>query len=1115
MANRTFNSGYSTGVRPSGIWRAIVTSVYGDYVSIKIPRLGLNNIYENVPYTGLTPSVDDRVWAAFIEGRSEEPVVFVGANDTTGDPSEADITEVIAGLGLSGGGDTGSVTLEFEPSELTTVDLSYDDKIVISDDSDGGEPKLVAMSDIVTTVHGEGSGEPIGHENRLDSNISFNHTNRVFTISPVGDSYTVWCKGTKHVKTSAETVTIGTGSGLYYISFNSSGVLQATTTFFDWANDTPTAYIYYNSNDTSKYMLFDERHGIVLDWQTHEYLHRTRGAAFANGFKVDFSGNDGSLPAPGDNAEDAQIDLQNSDDPLSTAIGTFFDEDLQVDIVHSNSPTANTWEQDLQGPARIPVFYLTDDGWTYDAPTDYPVKSGSTHATYNKYDSGSWTTPDVGNNQYGIYWIVATNQLNYPVISIMGQHQYDNVGAAEAVTWDSMTLTDLPIVELRVLYKIVFRATGSNVPGCYFEQIDDFRVAATASSAGTTVSDHGGLTGLGDDDHLQYLRVDGSRDADSLTVTGTVTSTGSFVSNGTMIVNLGMSGFTLANGISGSNFNIDGVNQITINDAGEGIAFPNVTLYQEDGDADRLTLNGNLLVSTGAGPNITIRDSDSADASGYISFEDSTLTRLGYIGYPNNDDLHIKNENTGGNIFFATQNTWCAYFNTSGNFVPYADSSFDLGSSTLRWTTAYVDTFNAGSDNLLSMNGEWNVIRRESTRGAVSFTSKDDSVYIGNGDVAHELDTTYVAITSENTYIASDGNVYIMTDLQEGWGTHHTFTFDNTGTATFPDDLFVPYIGVNTIGAFSGESITIGGTNQTAVMWKQLWAWHIDWGSGINIYTGGENSIDVQNTTGHVFQVWDVANSAPFIKCAKNARLELGQNGSKGVYVHGNMEAASSKNSELTLRSTFNGNWTAGDGFGHLTFYSNDASGGGAGIRARISAVARDVYGYETDMVFSEVTNAAYRECMRIGAFGFIGIGTSGPSEKLHVVGNLRVDGNFINNVPSDERLKKNVKTYDTGLSTLRQLNPVTFVWDCDEIDNSGDTQIGFIAQEVEIVKPEWSTTLETNSYVRTSDSKQMTDIKALSLSGTDFNAVLISAIKELADKFDDICDRLSALESA
>jgi hypothetical protein len=491
------NNTFTSGVNPSGFFRASVVAVNDNLLSVKIPRLGGENIYEDVPFTGLTPDVGDWVWATFIEGNSGLPIVVVGASDTTGDPSEADITEVIAGLGLSGGGDTGSVTVDFEPSELTTVELSYDDKIVISDNSDSGEPKLVSMSDIVVVSNGDGGGEPIGHAVRTDSTISFDYSTGIFTIAPVGDSYVVWCKGKKFVKTTSESVNIPNITDLYYISFDEDGVLQAKTSYFVWDSETPTAYLYFNSAQPSNYMLFDERHGIVLDWQTHEYLHRTRGAAFANGFDIDFTGNNGSLPAPGDDPEDAQIGLDG---------GTFFDEDLQVDIVHSDSPTPDTWEQDLQGPAQIPVFYVgASGGWGYDAPTDYPVKQGSSNPTYNLYSGGSWTTPDLGANQYGIYWIVATNNTNYPVMSIMGQAEYSNVGAAESVTWDSMILTDLPVVELRVLYKIVVRATGSNVPGCYFEQIDDFRTAVNAASAGTAVGDHGGLTGLGDDDHPQYL----------------------------------------------------------------------------------------------------------------------------------------------------------------------------------------------------------------------------------------------------------------------------------------------------------------------------------------------------------------------------------------------------------------------------------------------------------------------------------------------------------------------------------------------------------------------------------------------------------------------------------
>jgi len=268
MASRAGSS-----IQPSGFWLARVVSIdNAKHISVKVPKLGGESIYEEVRFTGLTPQVGDYVWVSFIEGTPGSIIAFVGENDTSGPPSEADITEVIAGLGLSGGGESGSVTLDFEPSELTTVELTYDDKIVISDDSDSGEPKLVPMSDIVTTVHGDGGGEPIGHANKADSVISFDHSTRTFTISPVGDSYEVWCKGVKYVKTESESVVIGSASNLYYISFNENGVLQSTTTYFAWDSDTPTAYIYYNSGDPSKYMLFDERHGIVLDWQTHEYL---------------------------------------------------------------------------------------------------------------------------------------------------------------------------------------------------------------------------------------------------------------------------------------------------------------------------------------------------------------------------------------------------------------------------------------------------------------------------------------------------------------------------------------------------------------------------------------------------------------------------------------------------------------------------------------------------------------------------------------------------------------------------------------------------------------------------------------------------------------------------
>jgi len=266
------------------------------------------------------------------------------------------------------------------------------------------------------------SGEPIGHENKADSLISFDESTRTFTIQPVSGSYTVWCKGIRHVKTSAETVTIPDISGLYYIHFNNTGTLDAGTTFFDWENDTPTAYVYWNEVDNKAYFFADERHGITLDWATHEYLHRTRGAAIANGFGANSytTTGDGSLDAH------AKIDIAN---------GTFFDEDLQVDITHSASPTANTWQQRLQGGAYIPVFYRLNNHWHMDVATQFPMKQGTTLVQRNLNTAGVWSTTDISTNKFGITWIVATNNLNNPIIGILRQAEYNAQGEAEAVTW--------------------------------------------------------------------------------------------------------------------------------------------------------------------------------------------------------------------------------------------------------------------------------------------------------------------------------------------------------------------------------------------------------------------------------------------------------------------------------------------------------------------------------------------------------------------------------------------------------------------------------------------------------------------------------------------------------
>jgi hypothetical protein len=362
-----------------------------------------------------------------------------------------------------------------------------------------GSPLTNAEVDANFTNLNEGqtiAGEPMGHEDSTQSTLSFNAGSRTVTIAPTGASFTVWCKGEKYVFTTAQSVVLPNTTGIHYVYFSSTGVLSAKLNYFDFHEDAPTAYVYWNAVTGAAPFFADERHGITLDWQTHEYLHRTRGAALANGFSISNYTTTGSGSADAD----AQLDLSG---------GTFFDEDLKVQIISTNTPAANAWEQDLSGPARIPVMYRSGAGWVLDSPTNFILKAGTATPRYNTEAAGVWGLTDVPNNQYSTVWVIATNNLTYPVVAIMGQAADSNSGQVENIDWSSLNLDGFPSVEFRPLYKIVFQASSSyaNTIKARFTKVFDIRSLVSAGASATIGSSHGGLSGLGNDDHVQYLHV--------------------------------------------------------------------------------------------------------------------------------------------------------------------------------------------------------------------------------------------------------------------------------------------------------------------------------------------------------------------------------------------------------------------------------------------------------------------------------------------------------------------------------------------------------------------------------------------------------------------------------
>jgi hypothetical protein len=110
-----------------------------------------------------------------------------------------------------------------------------------------------------------------------------------------------------------------------------------------------------------------------------------------------------------------------------------------------------------------------------------------------------------------------------------------------------------------------------------------------------------------------------------------------------------------------------------------------------------------------------------------------------------------------------------------------------------------------------------------------------------------------------------------------------------------------------------------------------------------------------------------------------------------------------------------------------------------------------------TDILFETGSTAAGTgEKMRLTSAGRLGIGTSSPSEMLHVVGNICATGTIA--TCSDLRYKKDINKIDNALSLISKFNGYTYNYKVKEFpENKFDStaQVGFIAQELQEVLPQ------------------------------------------------------------
>src|SRR3990172_145969 len=345
----------------------------------------------------------------------------------------------------------------------------------------------------------EVSYEPTGFPNRIDSTISFDDGTRIFSIYPSTSTFEYFHSGVKYIKESTETIEVPDVEGRCFIYYDGY-VLGQTPTFSSdlILRKVLVAHIYWDSTNNKAIHFADERHGLAMPGQTHYYLHTSVGAAYLSGFTL----------------SDFQIDgtgNASADGYFSSSDGYFFDEDISHTITN-NTP------QSIYPIAYLPVYYKTGaDGYWRNKDADaFPIiYSGTVGYTgangrlpYNEWTGAIWQLTQAGNGNFVLLHVLATNDINHPIIAVQGVNEYSTINAARsAAPTEIAQIYGLPFIEIVTVGTVIFQTsnTYSNLikgrirsTGTGDNYVDLRKVTQLPTNQAT---DHGTLSGLTDQDH--------------------------------------------------------------------------------------------------------------------------------------------------------------------------------------------------------------------------------------------------------------------------------------------------------------------------------------------------------------------------------------------------------------------------------------------------------------------------------------------------------------------------------------------------------------------------------------------------------------------------------------
>lgn len=279
-----------------------------------------------------------------------------------------------------------------------------------------------------------------GFVDRAQTTISFNESNRTFSISPTSTSFDVFSNGVKYTKTALDTLVCSDAEGLHVLYYNDSGTLSESTVFstnhiMRWAI---IALYYWNAADQKMVPgLQDERHG--CQWASSQHLldHLAIGAEYESGLDI-------SLTADGNGSSIDHV-------RYTATSGYFQDEDLQHAVLpHALADNINY------------MYRSGANSWKSISTPNIVTTVGSGRAAYNYFNGTSWSLSEVSNGDYVISHLFVYPSVNgISWVCVPGTEIYTTRLAASLACQQHPNLGSLPAPEYKLIASVLIQTSNT------------------------------------------------------------------------------------------------------------------------------------------------------------------------------------------------------------------------------------------------------------------------------------------------------------------------------------------------------------------------------------------------------------------------------------------------------------------------------------------------------------------------------------------------------------------------------------------------------------------------------------------------------------------------------